>query len=146
MWTLFEYYYPGVLPGNAAFLPSGVDWFNNIYMPAFLAMWANPGPVSKIIAIDQTPVPGTTLDQQMEGIVYALGLNQFFLGSLAPKGEPYFDNRLTTYSGASLPAPELLAMNAGVRRYSASRSVINAMEQNYNPTGKLKRPMLMVSG
>ncbi len=146
VWTLFEYYYPGVLPGNAAFLPPDVDWFEDIYVPAYLAMWENPGPVSKIIAIDQAPVPGTTLDQQMEGIAYALGLNQFFLGSLEPKGEPYFDNRLTTYTGATLPASELLAVNAGVRRYSASRNVINAMEHNYNPTGRLKRPMLMLSG
>jgi pimeloyl-ACP methyl ester carboxylesterase len=153
VWALFEYYYPGVLPGNAAALPANVDWFTQIYQPAVAAMNANLGPVAKIIAMDQTPVPGTNalvgstgVQEQIYAIVYALGLNQFFLGSLVENGAPYFDNSATTYSSASLSASELQAINAGVRRYSASRNTLNALDKNYTPSGSLKRPMLMLSG
>jgi pimeloyl-ACP methyl ester carboxylesterase len=153
VWALFEYYYPGVLPGTAAALPANVDWFTQIYQPAVAAMNANPGPVAKIIAMDQTPVPGTSavvgstgVEEQVYAIAYALGLNQFFLGSLVENGAPYFDNSSTTYSSASLSASELQAINAGVGRYSASRSTLNALDRHYTPSGSLKRPMLMLSG
>ena len=49
-------------------------------------MYGNPAPVAKIASLKQTPVPGTDLDARVEGIAYALGLNQFFLGSLVPSG------------------------------------------------------------
>lgn len=153
VWALFEYYYPGVLPGNAAALPADVDWFTQIYRPAVDAMTANPAPVEKILSMDQTPVPGTNalvgstgVPEKIYAVAYALGLNQFFLASLVENGVPYFDNSTTTYSSASLSASELEAVNAGVRRYSASRSTLNAMDKNYTPTGKLQRPMLMLSG
>jgi len=155
VWALFEYYYPGVLPGNAAALPADVDWFTQIYLPALAAMEANPDPVAKIIAMDQTPVPGSDafvrfggrdIPERVFGIVYALGLNEFFLGSLVENGAPYFDNSATTYSSASLSPSELQAVNAGVRRYTAGRSTLNAVDKNYTPTGKLQRPMLMLSG
>lgn len=155
VWALFEYYYPGVLPGNAAALPADVDWFTQIYRPAVDAMTANPAPVEKILAMDQTPVPGSDatvrfggrdIPERVFGIVYALGLNEFFLGSLVESGAPYFDNSATMYSSASLSASELQAVNAGVRRYTASRSTLNALDKNYTPSGKLKRPMLMLSG
>jgi pimeloyl-ACP methyl ester carboxylesterase len=154
VWALFEYYYPGVLPGNAAALPAGVNEFTQIYLPALAAMTANPAPVAKIVAMDQTPVPGTNATVPVSGgvpekifaVAYALRLNNFFLGSLVENGLPYFDNSATIYSSASLPASELQAVNAGVRRYTAARSTLNALDKNYTPTGKLERPMLMLSG
>ena len=146
VWTLFEYFYPGVLPGNAASLPADVDWDTQIYRPAVDAMRRHPEFVATIASLDQTPVPGADFDAQVKGIAYALGLNQFFLGSLVPSGAPYFDNRGTTYSSAAVPAPELQTINMGVRRYSASPSVVNALVKNYTPSGKLRQPMLMLSG
>jgi len=160
VWALFEYYYPGVLPGNAAALPAGVDEFTQIYLPALAAMTANPAPVAKILAMDQTPVPGTNalmpvfgpnavlgyVSEKVNAIAFALRLNEFFLGSLVENGRPYFDNSTTTYSSATLSVSELQAVNAGVRRYTASRSTLNALDKNYTPSGKLKRPMLMLSG
>ena len=146
VWALFEYFYPGVLPGNAASLPADVDWYTQIYVPAVNAMYGNPAPVAKIASLKQTPVPGTDFDARVEGIAYALGLNQFFLGALVPSGAPYFDNSGTTYSSAALPASDLQMINMGVRRYSASPNVLNALDKNYTPSGKLRRPMLMLSG
>ncbi|WP_411281836.1 alpha/beta hydrolase-fold protein [Gemmatimonas sp.] len=146
VWALFDYYYPGVLPGNAAALPPGVDWFTDIALPAVNAMYDNRSPVSKIIAITQTPVPGIDFDHQVRGIYFALGLNQFFLGSLVPNGNPYFDNASTQYTSATLPASELQTINAGIARYRALPSTLNGMNNNYTPSGKLKRPMLMLSG
>ena len=75
-----------------------------------------------------------------------MGLNQFFLGALVSSGAPYFDNVLTTYTSAVLPASELQAINTGARRYSASKSILNQLDQNYTPSGNLKKPMLMLSG
>ncbi len=145
--NLFDFFYPGVLPGNAAYLPPGTDINTGIIGPAVAAMTINPDPAFTLVSIDQTPVPWATPAELFESIVTALAGNAFSLAELKTltNGKPYFDNRSTNYSSALLPAPLLAAINAGVGRFAASPSAVQTLDHNYAPSGNLRIPMLMLS-
>src|SRR5262249_12576605 len=59
-------------------------------------------------------------------------------------GHPYFDNRKTVYTGA-LPQTVLDTINATVQRFDASPSALQYLDRNYEPSGDLRIPMLMLS-
>jgi pimeloyl-ACP methyl ester carboxylesterase len=145
--VLFDFFYPNVLPGSAADLPAGTDFTQQIVLPAIAAMTANPLPAFQIAAIDQTPLPFATPAELFESIVSALIGNAGFLAQIQTltHGHPFFDNRSTTYSSSTLPAPLLQAINAGVERFDTSPSGLRAFDHNYDPSGDLRFPMLMLS-
>lgn len=145
--ALFDFFYPGVLPGNAAFLPQGTDITTGIVFPALAAMTANPAPVSALYALDQTSFPGSTNAEIVESIVSALASNATTLRELQSltNGKPYFDNRETVYSSAFLDPGLLTAINAGIQRFEAAPAALNLLAHNYEPTGNLQTPMLMLS-
>jgi pimeloyl-ACP methyl ester carboxylesterase len=144
--ALFDFFYPNVLPGTAADLPAGTDITQGIVLPAVAAMTANPVPALQMAAIAQTPFPFASAPELLESIVSALqgnaGTNQQ-LRTLT-HGQPYFDNRTTIYAGL-LPAPLLQAINAGVERFDAAPSALQALDHQYDPSGDLRIPMLMLS-
>jgi pimeloyl-ACP methyl ester carboxylesterase len=145
--ALFDFFYPGVLPGNAAFLPAGTDITTGIVLPAFAAMAADPGPAAAMAVIDQTPFPGSSAAEVGESIVTALAGNATSLAELKSltNGKPYFDNRETLYSSALLPPPLLAAINAGIDRFAADPAAQQSLAHDYEPTGDLQTPMLMLS-
>jgi pimeloyl-ACP methyl ester carboxylesterase len=145
--ALFDFFYPNVLPGSAADLPAGTDITQQIVLPAIAAMTANPLPAFQIAAIDQTPVPFATLAELVESIVSAITGNAGFLlqSRTLTHRHPAFGNQSTAYSSATLPALLLQAINAGVERFDASPSGLQAFDHNYDPSGDLRLPMLMLS-
>jgi pimeloyl-ACP methyl ester carboxylesterase len=145
--ALFDFFYPGVLPGSAAYLPPGTEITTGIVEPAIAAITVNPVPALTMALIDQTPLPGTNASEVIESIVTALSFNAGSLAELRTltKGKPYFDNRNTSYSSALLPPPLLQAINAGVGRFAATPSALHALDHNYTPSGDLRIPMLMLS-
>jgi pimeloyl-ACP methyl ester carboxylesterase len=145
--ALFDFFYPNVLPGSAADLPPGTDIALQIVVAAGVALTANPLPAFQIAAIDQAPVPWATPAELFESIVTAITGNAGFLvqSRTLTHGQPAFDNRSTTYSSTTLPALLLQAINAGVERFDASPSALRAFDHNYDPSGELRLPMLMLS-
>jgi len=145
--ALFDFFYPNVLPGSASNLPAGTDITQDIVLPAITAMTASPLPMFTMAAIEQTPFPFSTPAELANSIVTALVGNAGDLLQLRSltHGHPFFDNRSTSYSSATLPAPVLQAINAGIERFDASPSALNALEHNYEPSGDLRIPMLMIS-
>jgi len=145
--TLFDFFYPGVLPGTAAHLPPATDITTGIIGPAAAALTANPIPAFTMALIEQTPLPGATPAELIQSIVAALAGNAGSLAELQTltNGKPYFDNRSISYSSALLPAALLQAINAGVGRFTASPSALQTLEHNYEPSGDLRIPMLMLS-
>jgi pimeloyl-ACP methyl ester carboxylesterase len=143
--ALFDLFYPGVLPGNAAFLPPGTDINLQIIGPAIAAMTLNPIPASWIAVMDQTPVPFADGAELVQSIVTALAGNAVDLSNELMNGKPYFDNQGTVYSSAFLPPALLQGVNAGVQRFSASPAALASLAHNYTPTGALQVPMLMLS-
>lgn len=143
--TLFDFFYPGVLPGNAAYLPDGTNVDLEIIAPAIGAMTANPLPAFYLAAVDQAPVPYADGAELVESIVTALVGHAIDLTDDLTKRKPYFDNLATTYSSALLPTPVLDAINAGVQRFSASPAALASLDHNYTPSGNLQMPMVMLS-
>jgi len=144
--AIFDVLYPGVLPGNATYLPPGTDITTGIVQPAVAAMTADPTPALTLAAIDQTPVPFASGPELVQSIAMALESNAGSLSDeLLAMGRPYFDNTSTVYSSASLPATVTQAINAAVERFGASPSALESMYHNYAPSGDLQIPMLMLS-
>lgn len=145
--ALFDVFYPGVLPGNAASLPIGTNVNTQIIGPAVAAMTTNPTFVPYFAAIAQTPISGTTGPELVQSIVTALVGNASDVNDLEiANGKPYFDNQGTVYSSPYLPASLLQYINTAVGRFSASPAARNALAHNYTPTGAITTPMLMLSG
>ncbi len=145
--ALFDFFYPGVLPGNAGGVPPGTDITNAIVLPAIAAMQSNPGGAFAIASIDQTPAPFASGAELVESIVTALAGNAGSYNDLVPElhGKPYFGNRNVQYTSGVLPAPLLAAINANVGRFNASPSALNYMNHYYEPSGDLQIPMVMLS-
>jgi pimeloyl-ACP methyl ester carboxylesterase len=144
--ALFDFFYPGVLPGDAGHVPSNLDVIQQIALPAAAAITANPLNALAIASIVQTPLPFASAAELGESLVTALGGQAGSFDDLIARthGHPYFDNRSTEYAGA-LPAPLLQAINAGVDRFDATPDALQYFEDNYDPSGRLSMPMLMLS-
>jgi pimeloyl-ACP methyl ester carboxylesterase len=145
--ALFDFFYPGTLPGNAGDVPPGTDVTNAVVLPAIAAMQTNPLNAFAIASIDQTPAPFSNPAELFESIATALGANAGSYNDLTPElhGKPYFDNRNLQYTSGALPAPLLAALNANVGRFDAAPSALNYMVKYYQPSGNLQIPMLMLS-
>src|SRR5437867_1280076 len=144
--ALFDFFYPGVLPGNAGNVQPGIDIQQQIVVPATTAMLINPAGAAAIAAITQTPVPFASPSELGQSIVTALVSHASLFNDIPDRvhGHPFFDNRQTVYTGA-LPAALLQAINLGVQRFDASPSALEYLDHYYNPSGNLHIPMLMLS-
>jgi len=141
--ALFDYFYPGVLPGNVLELPPGFDLNTGLIVPVATAIQANPQPALELAQINQAPIPFSNGQELAESIVQALVLQAVELQDLLDRthGQSFFDNSKTVYAG-SLP-PELLAdLNAHVTRYSGGNAALHLLEKYYDPTGDLRVPMV----
>ena len=145
--ALFDFFYPGVLPGNAGSVSPDTDVTNAIVLPAIAAMQSNPTGAFAIAAIDQTPVPFADPPELLQSITTALAGNATSYSDLVPElhGKPYFDNQNVSYTSGALPPPLLAAINANVGRFDAAPSALNYLNQYYKPSGALQIPMLMLS-
>lgn len=145
--TLFDYFYPGVLPGDASSLPEGTDVENGIVQPAIAAMTADPSGALIMAQVGQTPFPFASSSELIQSIATALEDNASAATKLLPfiDGRPYFDNQHTVYNGATLDPNIAQAINAGVQRFHASAGVRQSLDSNYTPSGRLRMPMVMLS-
>jgi pimeloyl-ACP methyl ester carboxylesterase len=141
--ALFDVFYRGVLPGNVAAVPPGIDVNQAIVAPAIAAMTANPSGAAAIASISQTPVPFASGAELIQSIATALGGHATSYPDLLEftHGHAFFDNTATVYTG-SLPPAVLGAVNADVVRYAADPSAINYLEHYYEPSGDIQVPTL----
>jgi hypothetical protein len=148
--ALFDVAYPGVLPGNAGDVPTGLNLATAIAAPAAAAILGDPRPVTGaalIASVDQTPVPFSSGPQLLESLITALTGHAASFSELVTHmpSSRYFDNSEVTYTSAVLPPLTLAGLNAAVGRFDASPSALNYMQHFYQPTGQLTVPMLMLS-
>ena len=141
--ALFDFFYPGVLPGTVDAVPPGIDLNQDIVAPATAAMMADPSGAAAIASITQTPVPFADGTELVQSILTALGGHATSYPDLLEltHGHPFFDNTATAYTG-SLPPAVLAAVNAGVVRYAADPSALNYLDHYYEPSGDIQVPTL----
>jgi pimeloyl-ACP methyl ester carboxylesterase len=137
---LFDYFYPGVLPGTSVDVPPGVD-FNVVAANVLGAIQANPQGIGTMALVDQIAVPYGSSEDLVQGILGALYLQIVGTDDMierAHDGIP-FDNTRTDYTinGTSVPS-----INAGVARIAGDPRSIRYLKRVYQPTGRLRIPML----
>ncbi len=142
--VLFDYFYPGVLPGDLLHLPEGLDVNRDIVGPALAAIRADPRGVGAMSQIKEVPLPFRNSDELVSSILQALGYHGVELHDLLARtnGGSFFDNMRTAYTSETLPAPLLADLNSRVARHRVSRDGADFLRSYYEPTGELEIPIL----
>jgi hypothetical protein len=135
--VLFDYFFPGVLPGSPVDIPQTLidDWDGKAMQIAGL-LAANPSTTSQLIRTGGIAVEPGNPSTAIQSVLAALWYNVFATNDARAKlgGVPY-DNRLKWYSGSSND----FRLNLRVRRVRADAAGIAALG-DYEATGRLRRP------
>ena len=140
--ALFDYYYPGVLPGDAVHPAPGANG-GDLFGAAFGAVLANPGPAEQLAAALPVPMPYADLTELAITIaVLASFGDEVMIADLAKRAHSseVFDNSSTVYSGTNDDA----ALNAGIDRFESSPAADNFFRHWYTPSGDLTAPVLSI--
>ena len=162
--ALFDYYYPGVLPGDAITVPEG--FAPSLQQVAALvqpAVMANPLGLFAIASTAQTPlayvpgnvtVAGVSQTTLVQSLIVALWYQLIGTPDLVDRthGHSPFDNSNTTYTLGTAVVPALTPVltaaiagaNAGVERFSSPPDAQNLLAKYYVPTGDLEIPVITV--
>lgn len=145
---LFDYFFPGVLPGTALEVPEltaeEITAFSEYAAYAALqglmsptqptAQWLKTSGVPWVPGIPETPF---TIAKSAATIAYfSLTYTNDFLARVGWRVP--FDNIETVYSGSANDA----ALNATIPRFSSDPAAINFFERNYEPSGDVRIPVL----
>lgn len=166
--VLFDFFYPGVLPGNVISPPSTPPTQDEVQALVVGALAANP-PASlfglyAIASATQTPlafVPGNVtnfadpaLQTMVKSLVAALYYQLIGTQDVLDRthGRSPYTNRNTTYTLGTPVIPALApvfasmlaAANAGVPRYDMPPDARNYLQNYFVPTGNLRIPALTV--
>jgi pimeloyl-ACP methyl ester carboxylesterase len=137
--VVFDYLFPGVIPGNAVDVPETVrSGWDDIYVPAIvIALGANFDAALELIRITGAPVTGNNLQSVTETSVGILWYDVFGIADARARlgGQP-FDNSTRVYTGSANDA----ALNAGVQRHSADPAASAALAR-FQTSGNLTVPL-----
>jgi pimeloyl-ACP methyl ester carboxylesterase len=141
--VLFDYFYPGVIPGPATAFPADVDWA--MVQPGVIAaIMANPAAAIELAAVDQVRLAYDGFSELVQHIVTSLTFSSawWWTGDIWARtnGKPFFDNSTLWYTGSS----DDVALNAAVARFTAHPSAVNEIAHWYSPSGRLNVPVLMI--
>jgi hypothetical protein len=98
----------------------------------------------KLAAIDQSQLAGRNANEMINTLLTALvyharGVNDF---KSRTHGHFPFDNSTTQYSSSVLPATLMEFINGSIARYTSTSDASAWLQNNYEPTGQLRIPML----
>ncbi len=138
--SLFDYFYPGVLGGDALNPPEGASG-GAMFGAAFGAVLANSGPAHELASALPIPFEYAS-DSELAQII---GVQVFFgdppiLEEIKNRAhsEDIFDNSMTVYTGTSVDAD----LNANIDRFESSPQAGNFFNTWYTPSGDLTAPVL----
>lgn len=130
--VMFDYYFPGALPSPAK-VPADYKMTDELRKNIKQLLDGKP----EAAAIMRTVTSLKNNTDLANGLVFGT----YVLKDLQQRagGNP-FDNRFTIYTGT----PEDNDLNDKVQRYAADPGTLGYLERYYNPTGKLRRPILAI--
>jgi pimeloyl-ACP methyl ester carboxylesterase len=141
--VLFDYFYPGVIPGDVLHVPPMEYSKDSPVVKAIIAaILAEPHWAVALAEVDQVDLPYTTPGQLINSIVRVLGYNIRGTNDLLARtgGASPFGNVGTRYTGLGvLLSPGL---NVSVGRFSAEAAGIRYLDDYYLPRGNLMIPLL----
>lgn len=138
--VLFDYYFPGIIPGSPIAIPEEViaNW-ERIYVPRILgALGANPSAAVELLKVAHVPFEASNPATIAQGVIGLLFYNVLGTNDATAKlgGNPY-DNRFHWYFGSSND----LRLNLRVRRFAASATALRTLRA-FETTGKLTIPLV----
>jgi len=140
--VLFDYFFPGVLPGDLLHTPNldfspGSPSFTAAAIALSIGLGTPGQPTLQFANV--AGLPGSTPDEIVfSGITLvgdSLGFNELLQRT---HGHNFYDNTGTVYSGSA----DDIALNDGVQRFSATPAGLSYVAKYYTPTGHLRIPML----
>ena len=146
--TLFDWFYPGAVPGSTLNMPADLNLFTQVIGPAQARVMADPSKAIAIASIDEVGFLqlGYTPTEAITGLLNAVGFHARGMQDVLARthGESPFKNDTTTYSSSLplVPGPVLGALNATVPRFNSTEFSVSWMMRNYEPTGLLRIPVL----
>jgi pimeloyl-ACP methyl ester carboxylesterase len=139
---LFDYFFPGVLPGNVVQVPASMldDWYS-IHRPAIEAVTrAHPDKTLQLLRVANAAHESDqwdTVENTVEGVLW---YHTFGTEDARAKlgGNPYGNTR-RRYRGSSDDA----TLNRSVPRYTADSTVYHAM-RNHTTSGVVRKPLVVM--
>jgi pimeloyl-ACP methyl ester carboxylesterase len=143
MRAVFDYFFPGLIPGSAVEIPqwlvTGWDAYYEATVKPQLVDPANAARVDQLLRVTQAPYDPQTPGSK-EAVIYdVLSYNVEGTNDAVQKlgGQP-FDNRSRVYSGSN----DDVALNRGVVRYDAAAAALDEIEAGYQTSGSLALPLV----
>ncbi|MGD9905984.1 MAG: hypothetical protein AB7U83_21135 [Vicinamibacterales bacterium] len=140
--ALFDYYFPGVLPGSPVAMPAAAAaaW-TSTHVPAIgAAFMANPGRALELMRVSRVAYDPTNLMTVIDSAVGVLSYNVLGLNdAIATLGGNPYGNRGRLYFGSSND----FRLNLFIKRYDASPTALAAMRQ-YETSGDLSIPLVTI--
>ena len=141
--VLFDYYFPGVLPGEATVIPQELmDNWDSKYVPAIInAIAADPLGASQVLRISGAPI-----DPGDESSVAYTFLSVLWYSTFATNnannvlgGNPYGNNDRVYTGGRNMDQ-----INKNITRYTADATALASVEKDYQTSGIIFKPMIMM--
>ena len=162
--TLFDFYYPGVLPGNTISVPDTQPNLGQVVGMVVGAISGNPAGLFAIASTAQTPLAYAPIGDVTNptsvafgSLVQSLATALYYQLVATPSvtalthGHSPYGNRGVTYTLGTpvIPNPVglslmIAAANAGVTRYDIAPDARNYLNKYYVPTGQLGFPVVTV--
>jgi pimeloyl-ACP methyl ester carboxylesterase len=138
--VLFDYFFPGIIPGSVVDVPFGVvAMWESYYVPAISALLAaNPSRAIQLMRTANAPYEASDFSTVVATTINALSYNIYATSDAIAKlgGNPY-DNRFRWYSGSSND----FQLNRLVQRYAADPAAVATMRA-YTSSGDLRIPLV----
>jgi hypothetical protein len=132
--VLFDYFFPGAVPGNAIAIPEDVqkNW-DAVYVPLITALLAvNPDKTLQLLRTAGAPFDPAQPESAGASVLGVLWYNVFATNDAVEKlgGNP-FDNSSRRYHGSDNDA----LLNRSVHRFTADPAAIANLERDYQTSG-----------
>lgn len=156
--VIFDYYFPGVLPGTPFYVPPGTSFLppsvpggpSLLFLKVVQAMADDPA--STIAWASAAKLPFNDGTELANSALFLIGSSLGATNDLIERvrGKLPYDNRNVDYvvdaTGDPVQDAALsVLLNAKVARYDADRAAVNYYDRNYTPSGQIGIPVVTLS-
>ncbi len=141
--NLFDYYFPGVIPGNTVEISQEVliNWQTE-YIPRIIqALQLNPSALNQLLSVSNLPVDSNDPQMIIRTVLDLLSFNIITIDDINNNlyGTAY-DNSNKVYSGSDNDNE----LNENIRRFIANIGVMNELYAFYENCGELESPLVAI--